>query len=269
MAKDGESVTVHNIAWAIKCFRPLLTGIDIDNIQEEPENQIILLSDFREYIRLGMEDCILTVSRRNFKSNANGFYTFSCREYNGQNLFFLNIYLNNTLYANHSLELRIKRHRAIIHEFTHCIAAFLSIGRILTEKLLEKLIKNLGERARINATDHYQSLLMQFSSGTSTVASALGIYPDEHFRLGYEDFDDSYTALYKNLILDRAIFEKYFIKDLQVIFAQKIKEGNTPEASTVLSQAITSLIPSEAISAEFIKLRLTEELLEYYYRKAV
>jgi hypothetical protein len=101
------------------------------------------------------------------------------------------------------------------------------------------------------------------------VVTSLGIYPDEHFRLGYEDFDDSYTALYKNLILDRTIFEKYFGKDLQETFTQKIKEGNTSEASTALSKAISLLIPSEAISPEFVKLRLAEELLEYYYRKAV
>ncbi|GHV86328.1 hypothetical protein AGMMS50230_19360 [Spirochaetia bacterium] len=247
----------------------MLNQIDIDNLPEEPRNQMIILSDDKKYIRLGMADCILTVCRRNFKSTANGFYTFSHRKYEDQDLFFLNIYINNTLYVSNNPELRINRRRAIAHEFTHCVAAFLSLGRIRAKKLFEGLIKELGKRATVNAMEHFQSLLVQFASSGPAGGNELGIYPDEHFRLGYEDFDDSFMMLYKNFILDREIFEKYFLKNAQKSFSENIKAGNIDEASVILGNVLHELILKEAISAEFVNLRLKEELIFYYYQRAV
>jgi len=250
----------------IKLFRPLLEKIDIDNVPEEPSHQMELLSENRQYIISGLEDCVLSVCRRNFKSKANGFYTFSYKEYEGQPIYFLNIYVNNSLFVSNSPGLRIERRRTIIHEFTHCIAAFLSIGRLLTDKLIDDLVKALISRVKINAEVHYQSLLIQFENAASTIA--LDIFPDEHFRLGYEDFDYSFSVVYKQLTLDRLIFEKYFTDDLRAKFINAIKKGNTANASAILRQALSELIANEAISADFINLRLREELIAYYYRKA-
>ena len=257
----------HDAASIIKLFRPLLDKIDIDNIPQEPIYQQELLSDKRQYILSGMGDCVLTVSRRNFKSKANGFYTFSHKEYEGQPIFFLNIYINNSLFVSNSPGLRIERRRTIIHEFTHCIAAFLSIGRLLTGKLIDDLVRELIRRVKINAEVHYQYLLIQFGNASS-IANSLDIFPDEHFRLGYEDFDHSFSAVYKQLTLDRLIFEKYFTEDLRGRFSKAIKSGNTATASTILGQALTELVAKEAVSADFINLRLREEFIAYYYRKA-
>jgi hypothetical protein len=110
----------HDVSWIIKHFRPLLDKINIDNIPQEPQYQVELLSDTKQLIQLGMEDCVLAVCRRNFISTANGFYTFSYATHEGQQIFFLNIYINNNLFVSNSPVLREKRRRAIIHEFTHC-----------------------------------------------------------------------------------------------------------------------------------------------------
>jgi hypothetical protein len=259
----------HDVPWVIKHFRPLLDKINLDSIPEEPCYQEILLSDEKQYIRMGMEDCVLTVCRRNFKSTANGFYTFSHQEYEGQTLFFLNIYINNSLFVSNNPELRIKRRRAIVHEFTHCVAAFLSIGRIKTQKLVDNLIKDLINRVKVNAQIHYQSLLIQFGNSSSAVTNALEIYPDEHFRLGYEEFDHSFSTVYKELILDITIFEKYFTGALQNDFYKAVQGGDMVKAVTILVNVHSMLISEETISADFINLRLREELIEYYYQKAV
>jgi len=255
----------HNVSWVIEHFCLLLDKIDIDNIPEEPNYQVELLSDSRQFIQLGMESCVLAICRRNFISTVNGYYTFSYAKDEDQQIFFLNININNTLFVSNNPALREKRKRTIIHEFTHCIAAFLSIGRIKTEPLLDRLVNKLVARVKMNVMTHYQMILSQIGNASSTVTYALGIYPDEHFRLGYEDFDDSFSTLYKNLILDRKIFEKYFTEDRRNEFFKELKKRNIPGTLTILNAACADLIAKEAISADFVNLRLREEFLSYYF----
>jgi len=256
----------HDVQWVIKHFRPLLDKINIDDIPEEPKYQVELLSDTRQFIQLGMENCVLSICRKDFISTANGFYTFSYAENEEQQIYFLNIYINNKLFASNNPVLREKRRRAIIHEFTHCIAAFLSIGRIKTKQLLDGLVNKLATRVRINTMSHYQMLLSQIGNASSTVSYALGIYPDSHFRLGYENFEYSYSTVYKNLILDRKTFEKYFTEDMRSKFFKELKNSNIHKVLTILNTACAELIEKEAISADFVNLRLREEFLGYYFK---
>jgi len=255
----------HDVQWVIKNFRPLLDKIDIDKIPEEPDYQIEALSDSNKFIQLGMENCVLTICRRNFISTVNGYYTFSYAENEDQQIFFLNININNNLFVSNNPALREKRKRAIIHEFTHCIAAFLSLGRIKTKLLLDGLVNKLAARVKMNEMTHYQMILSQIGNASSAVTYALGIYPDEHFRLGYEAFEYNYSTLYKNLMLDLNIFEKYFTVDRRNEFYRELKRGNIPGALTILNAACADLIAAEAISADFVNLRLREEFLGYYF----
>jgi hypothetical protein len=255
----------HDVSWVIQHFRPLLDKINIDSIPQEPSYQIEVLSDTRQFIQLGMEDCVLAICRKNFISQANGFYTFSYAEHDGQQVFFLNIYINNSLFVSNNPVLREERRRAIIHEFTHCIAAFLSIGRIKTRQLIDELVNKLASRVRINATAHYQMILSQIGNASSTVSYALGIFPDEHFRLGYEDFDDSFSTVNKHLILDKKIFERHFTENMRNEFFLELKRKNINRAVTLLYTACANLISREAISADFVNLRLREEFLGYYF----
>ena len=118
----------------------------------------------------------------------------------------------------------------------------------------------------MNAMIHYQMILNQIGNASSTVTYALGIYPDEHFRLGYEDFEYSFSSVYKQLILDRKIFEKYFTKDMRNDFFIKIKNRDIQGALTVLNAACVDLLSTEAVSADFLNLRLREEFLGYYFK---
>ena len=260
--------TDRDVAWVIERFRPLLDKININDIPEEPKYQTMFLKDSDKFIQMGLEDCVFSICRRNFISAMNGYYTFGHKEYEKKNIFFMNINVNNILFASNTPGLREKRRRTIIHEFTHCIAAFLSIGRIRSEGLVSKLVDDLALRVEINKMDHYQQMLNQFGNASSTVQYALGIYPDEHFRLGYEDFEHSFSNVYKQLILDRPIFERYFIEGLRNEFYRQVKKGNIEEALKILGAVSAKLISKEAISAEFVNLRLREEFLGYYFKKA-
>jgi len=255
----------HDVPWAIKHFRPLLDKINIDNIPEEPDYHVEILSDSRQFIQLGMGDCVLSICRRNFMSTANGFYSFSYAIHDDQRIFFINIYINNNLFVSNSPALKEKRKRTVIHEFTHSIAALLSIGRIKSKQLLDGLVHKLAARVRINAMSHYQMLLSQIGNASFTVTYALGIYPDSHFRLGYEAFEHSFSTVYKNLILDRKIFERYFTEIMRNDFFKELKKGNIQKALTILNAACAELIEKEAISADFVNLRLREEFLVFYF----
>ncbi|GHU42888.1 hypothetical protein FACS1894190_12730 [Spirochaetia bacterium] len=259
----------HNVEWVIERFKPLLDKIDIDNVSAEPHFEKFFLADNPLYVKMGLEDCLLAVSRRKFKSPIDGFYTFRKKRVGDKDIFITTIFLNNTIYSNDNLELKIRRHRALVHELTHCIAAFLALGRIISENILDTLIRELGERAKINESEHYQAILSQIRTSGVSIAMALSIFPDEHFRLGYEDFDDSYTSLYKNLILDKEKFEKYFTPQMLSDFIRNIKANKIREALNIIEEASISVSFLEAISREFISMRLQEEFLEYYCRKTV
>jgi len=112
---------------------------------------------------------------------------------------------------------------------------------------------------------HYQMILSQIGNASSAVSYALGIYPDSHFRLGYEAFEYSFSTVYKDLILDRKIFEKYFTEDMRKEFFKEIKNKNISKAVAILNTACAELIEKEAISADFVNLRLREEFLGYYF----
>jgi len=98
----------HDVKWVIKHFRSLLDKINIDDIPEEPFYQVELLSDSNQFIRLGMENCVLAICRRNLISTVNGYYTFSYAENEDQQIFFLNININNNLFVSNNPALKEK-----------------------------------------------------------------------------------------------------------------------------------------------------------------
>jgi hypothetical protein len=104
--------------WAINQFRPLLDEIDLSSIPVSPNQMIIRLSKHTHLQKMGLEDCVLIVRRRNFKSTLNGYYTFSYLMAEMQPIFFLTIFLNEQLFVSNTPAQKIKRHQALVHEFT-------------------------------------------------------------------------------------------------------------------------------------------------------
>jgi len=262
-------VAAYNERQVVELFRPLLEKIDLLTIPAAPDYLLIELGDFDELLKRKFGDCILTIRRRNFMSTPSGYYTFSFKTTNNRRIFFLNIFLSNILFVSNSPTLRIKRHRTFLHEFTHCIAAFLSMEKIIKiSGLISDLSKKLEAKSKLNNESHYQSLLVQFGNNPISIVNALEIFPDEHFRIGYENFNGSFSNIYKKLTLDTNIFEKYFTLELQNLFYQHVRKGEVSKSSTILRQAIAELVSNEAISSDMINLRLREELLPYYYMRA-
>jgi len=64
-------------------------------------------------------------------------------------------------------------------------------------------------------------------------------------------------------------FEKYFTQQYRKQFNDYIKCGNVVQAFTVLNLVSSTLVASEFISADFVKMRIREQLLPYYYMEAM
>ena len=175
--------------WAITQFRPLLDQIDLSTIPPAPNNVTLRLSKHEHLRKLGLGDCVLIICRRVFRSTVNGYYTFCYRMAGDQPIFFITIFLNEQLFVSNTPLQRIKRRQALVHEFTHCIAAFLLLGKSNREKnLIDRLTLDLVANTKLNIENHYQSLIVQFGSGTIPLANVLGTFPDEHFRLERVNF---------------------------------------------------------------------------------
>jgi hypothetical protein len=204
------------------------------------------------------------------KSTVNGYYTFSYKLAEGQPIFFLSIFLNEQLFVSDTPAQRIRRRQTLIHEFTHCIAAFLLMEKSTRSTwLIDQLTRDLVAHTELNKRDHYQSLLVQFGNGPIPLANLLGEFPDEHFRIDHVNFQGSFATLYKYLILDFSLFEKYFTVDFRRQFKEHIQSGNVESALTVLNLVCSSLVSIESISADFVKMRVREQLLQYYYLEAI
>jgi len=256
--------------WAISQFRPLLNEIDLSSIPQAPNQFIVRLSKHAHLRKMGLEDCVLIIRRRTFTSTVNGYYTFSYRKAGNQPIFFLCIFLNEQLFVSETPALKIKRRQALVHEFTHCIAAFLLLEKPnRSRSMIDQLTLDIVAHTKLNIRNHYQSLLVQFGNGPIPMANVVGIFPDEHFRLDSMNFQGSFSTLYKYLILDFAIFEKYFTLDYREQFKEHVQTGNVESALTVLNLVCSALVSCESIAADFVKMRVREQLLPHYYLEAI
>lgn len=256
--------------WAINQFRPLLNELDLLSVPNPPNQILVRLSKFKNLKAMGLGDCVLVVRRRIFKSTVNGYYTFSYQKADDRPIFFLSIFLNEQLFVSNTPALQIKRRQALVHEYTHCIAALLLMEQPnRSRSLIEHLTQEIVAHTKLNNRNHYQSLMVQFGNGPIPLASLLGIYPDEHFRLDSVNFRGSFSTLYKYLILDYEIFEKYFTLEFREQFKEHINSGDVDKAFTIINLVSSALVSREFISADFVKMRIREQLLSHYYMEAI
>jgi len=261
---------IRNEQWAIDQFRPLLDAIDLSAIPKPPNQLQIPLINFDNLKNMGLGDCVLIVRRRKFESTLNGYYTFSYIMADDKPIYFLSIFLNEMLFTSGTPTQKIKRRQTLIHEFTHCIAALLLMEKSMrTKGLIDRLTNDIVSYTDMNIRNHYQSLMVQFGNGSMPLVNVLGLYPDEHFRLDPVNFQGSFASLYKYLILDFSIFEKYFTQEYREQFKEHIKNGNVADALTILNLVSSALVASESISADFVIMRIREQLLSHYYLEAM
>jgi hypothetical protein len=219
--------------WAIKTFRPLLKLLKVQNIPTPPELRVVYMADNRSWIIQGMGRCIVIIEQQDLPGNIGGMFVTSHDI--SLDCFKLHILINKNLCNKTALNERADQKIAAIHEFTHAVAALSAISRIRSKILIERLREIFRKKTHAIHYKEIKKIASELSNSLfdvlSNIASDLNqsfytkpgglreenkehYFPDEHFRLGFEDFPVSYPVIFEEFLLSREMFEEYFTNDL-------------------------------------------------------
>lgn len=240
-----------NIEWATKVFRPLLKDLDISHLTTTGNVQI-LTADYRIFGKYRMDRCVVVVCYRKLtQSYHQGLFIWQYSE--KENFYALYIVLNTDLQSN-----PIIRKAVAVHEYVHCIAAMLAFSRLETSRLIEILHSKMSKRFHILTSIDISKILKDLKK-----SSDLDTFDDAHFRIEWEDFQASYSELYRNLLLSYELFceNGFFDKATRVTFFQHIKQKNNEEAIQVLFGAMYKITASKNLDWTFVAQRVLTEFL--------
>ena len=248
--------------WAIKVFRPLLKDLKLQEKKKEPFT--VFTSQYQIFHRYNMTNCMIEVKTKVLSSkDARGLFIWQYDE--EANFYVLRIILNPVLFDTDDIELRIRRKATGIHEFTHCVASMLLFSRLQSKVLIEKM------QVKMSATFHtldesalealFNELTMSYDK---KVRDNIITFPDEHFRIGGEEFDGSYDILARNFLLSYELFceDDFFNQTKQKEFKELLKQGKQTDALKLLISVIEPLSIKKALSQHFIIQRINEEFLQ-------
>ncbi len=259
--------TIEKIRWVLRLFRPILRELNVQDLPVSPSQRVVTLFNNKNFITNNMGKCIITIRQGNFNPDIMGYYILL---YNStHDIFILIININQSLAGKEGAEKKVLQKIVAVHEFVHCLAALLSIKQIESKSLIKSLQNRLQKKIHFTTEVKLGKLLQELDANlTNTVFKSQDpdyVFPDEHFRLGYEDFPVSYPVIYRQFLLSRDLFEEYFTKTMQKQFNELINRGENVKAITLFSPIISKLIEEKALTPNFIKRRMQEEFLPHYY----
>ncbi|MDR2965514.1 MAG: hypothetical protein LBU88_07040 [Treponema sp.] len=222
---DTNVAIIKDKKWVIETFLPLLNLLDIDNIPAPSVDRIINLSDHRDFIIKGMGLCVVSISQEVLPPQTKGIHITSHKKITVQGKkidhYRLNIIINTNICNKTSRKGRLLLKLTIVHEFTHAIAALSAISRIRLSGLIERLLKKLRKKAehKLNDRDiHYmlRDLCKPLIKILLSIIHGIPIkwyFGDEHYRLGFEDIQESYPSILESLLLPNEMFRIFFSED--------------------------------------------------------
>lgn len=254
------NINGRNLEWAVKTFRPLLKDLEIPKLKAK-YNQI-LTSEYKIFNKYNMSNCVIIVSQ----------YKFSKPEYKGvfvwqyskeEDFYALYIVLNSNLFEN-TQAIKIVRKAVSTHEFVHCVAALMTLSRLKTQALIENLHNRMKKKFHALTDNDVENIFKDLKKSLKDIkATQIETFPDEHFRVGGEDFIDSYSDLYRNLLLSYELFcsNEFFNIDKKLDFFKLIKDNNMDKALNLILKIVHDLEDKKALDFEFIIHRVREEFL--------
>lgn len=257
------------IEWAINLFRPLLKKLHIQHLDQ---TIIIDTAQFQLLRRYNMDKCLVVVTRHKFK-NANRKGVF-CWQYNEETeLYALYIILNDTLYTNISTNenTMIERKALSTHEYTHCIAAILTISQLSTPLLIKNQSKKLSQKFHALEQSDIKDIMKDISFSIKQPRTLhLLTFTDSHFRTGDENFPQDYIRLYRRLLFSYSLFTEYCNeKDFFNIISQL--ETKEQESIILATQKILTLLEKIAkekhLDFDFTVNQFVDEIFPFAIKK--
>lgn len=260
--------TEHNTEWAFGLFRPLLKDLQL----QSPNSKRYIRTSQKKYgfVKCNMGRCVVVIMHYCFtnpKDKGVFVWTFD----KARNFYVLYIIINENLYAENKVhEDCVRRKIVTTHEFTHCVAAMLSLSRISSEQLVESLQKSMRKSIDVIQSVDVDVVMSEFSKEMSAGLQGGKTYlsfrkfDDEHFRTKYEDFDGSYYDLNTNFLLSKQLFEEYFTKDARKEFNKHMKNNNPQKAVALLRIAAEDVINKKFLNKEFVMNRIANDFMPVY-----
>ena len=268
--------------WAIKIFRPLLKLLNVQNISSLPDTKVIYMADKREWIINGMGRCVVVIEQHPLPGNASGLLITS--HDTELDYFTLHIIIASSLCGKSTLNERADQKITAIHEFLHAVAALSAISIIKSNLLIERLKTKFREKAHAiyfkdikEIADELRSLISDAidkvnNSNTSTPneyneSEKKSYFPDQHFRLGFEDFPVSYPVIFEEFLLSKEMFEEYYPNTLIHSLCEALTQKDIQALKNGISPPIAKIVNDKALYPEFAVARILNIIMCYHTNK--
>ena len=242
------------------------------------------MSDNRNWIIEGMGRCVIIIEQQNLPGDTGGMLITS--HDSELDYFKLHIIINSSLCNKTGLNERADQKIATIHEFTHTVAALSAISRVRSKILIERLreilaikahaihfneIRKLADELRNSLFDIMKKNIendpsdsLRIESDNPKDADKVYHFPDEHFRLGFEDFPVSYPVIFEEFLLSKEMFDEYFTKDLIETLCNAFLTNNSQEINRILTPSTVRIINEKALYPTFAIARIMTIFLPIY-----
>jgi len=174
----------------------------------------VALADRREWIIKGMGRCVVFIEQCDLPENVGGMLITSHDR--DLDYFRLHILISSGLCNKPDFNIRVEQKITAVHEFTHVLAALSAISRVRADFLIMRLKEQFRKKAHAIYSEDIKRVATELNASLFAKFDDLGRqdrknhFPDEHFRLGIEDFPVSYPLIFEEFLLSKEMFDEYF-----------------------------------------------------------
>jgi hypothetical protein len=254
----------------IKTFRPLLRSLKVQNIPDPPDFTGVYLADMRDLIIKGMGRCAVIIEQLSLPDNVGGMLITS---YDTElDYFRLHIIINSSLCNKTELDDRVRQKITAVHEFTHTVAALSAISRVRSRDLITRLKDIFKKKTHALYLDDIEQLANELRNSLTMVKSVKSkttvnkeYFPDEHFRLGFEDFPVSYPIVFKEFLFSKELFDECFPKETIRLVYKAVHKRDTATLNDLIVPSLEKISQKKALYEDFVIERFFDILISEYY----
>jgi hypothetical protein len=246
-----------------------LRSLSVQTIPVSPGFTAVYLADNRDWIIQGMGRCIVIIEQQGLPENIGGMLITSHDM--ELDYFRLHIVINSGLCNRTDMEDRARQKITAVHEFTHTVAALSAIARVRSEDLIKRLkdiFKKKAHALYLNDIKHLAeelsgSLALEKNIKPGRTANTT-YFPDEHFRLRFEDFPVSYPIVFDEFLFSKEMFEEYFSQETVRSLCEAFREQNATEINGILVPLIRRISQEKALYEHFVISRILYIIVSDY-----
>jgi hypothetical protein len=156
------------------------------------------------------------------------------------------------------------------------------LKRLDVQNIPDELIKRLKEilRSKTHALlyEDIVNLVLELKRASSKMkyrknSEETARFPDEHFRLGFEDFPSSYPIMFEEFLMSEELFEEYFFPEQIECCCKAVARRDKNEIIKYIISPCKILAEKKALDSDFVISRvltfLTPRFMEYIRQERI